>query len=133
MDVVIDSNVIFRMLISGGDIIKLFFDSRLRIFAPERLREEFLRNKKEIMEKSRLAEYEFEELASLLFENIIFVRIEEYKQYLPKAKKLLGKHEKDEDFIALCLMKSIKLWTYEELLKKMGFGISTKEIANRIH
>ena len=40
MDVVIDSNVIFRMLISGGEIIKLFFDSRLKIFAPERLRED---------------------------------------------------------------------------------------------
>lgn len=71
-------------------------------------------------------------MASILLGIIVFIPIESYKQCLPKAKQILGRHEKDEDFIALCLAKNIKLWTYEELLIKLGFGISTKEVAERI-
>ncbi len=132
MEVVIDSNVFFRTLISGGDIVNLFFDMRLKLFAPERLREEFLKNKGDILAKTRLSENEFQEMASILLGIIAFIPIEGYKQCLPKAKQILGRHEKDEDFIALCLAKNIKLWTYEELLIKLGFGISTKEVAERI-
>jgi hypothetical protein len=58
--------------------------------------------------------------------------LEEYKKYLPKAKQLLKRHEKDEDFIALCLLKCCKLWTYESRLFEIGFGISTKEISNKL-
>ncbi|MBU4352598.1 MAG: hypothetical protein KJ939_05990 [Nanoarchaeota archaeon] len=132
MEVVLDSNVLFRILISQGDILKLMFDIKLVIFAPARLKEEFLNNKEEILKKSGLSESKFNELASIMFDIIKLVSLNEYKQFLPKAKVLLGKHEKDEDFIALCLMKGIKLWTYEDLLFKIGFGISTKEISNRL-
>ena len=129
MEVVLDSNVLFKILISEGEIIKLIFDVRLVVFAPERLKQEFFSNKAEILGKSGLSEYEFDELASLIFDVIEFVPLDEYKQFLPKAKELLGEHEKDEDFIALCLMKGIKLWTYEDLLFRIGFGISTKEVS----
>lgn len=81
------------------------------------------------MRKSGLSEPKFNELASMVFDIIEFVPLEKYKPFIPKARELLGGHEKDEDFIALCLLKGIKLWTYEELLFKIGFGISTKEVS----
>ncbi|MCK4364637.1 MAG: PIN domain-containing protein [Thermoplasmatales archaeon] len=130
MEVVLDSNVLFRMLISRGDIIELVFNTNLKIYAPQRLWEEFRNNKKEILSKSNLSKKDFQVLSSLISNRITFVRLEEYKKYLPKAKKLLKRHEKDEDFIALCLLKCCKLWTYESRLFEIGFGISTKEISN---
>jgi len=132
MDVVIDANVLFRALISSGEIVKILFNSELKIFAPEVLGNEFLNNKNEILSKSKLSEIEFDALASLLLEKIIFVTLDEYKEFLPKARSLLGKHAKDEDFIAVCLMKKAKLWTYEKLLFEVGFGISTKEISEKL-
>ena len=132
MEVVIDSNVLFRMLISQGDILYLMFDTRLKIYAPQRLWEEFINHKEEILTKSSLFEENFQVLGSLLFERITFVQLEEYKKYLPKSMKLLGDHKKDEDFIALCLLKHCKLWTYETRLFKIGFGISTKEISHKL-
>ena len=72
MEVVIDSNVLFRTLISQGDITELIFNDALKIFAPEKLKEEFLNNKEEILEKSGLSNEEFNELFSLLFERITF-------------------------------------------------------------
>ncbi len=132
MEVVLDSNILFRTLISGGEIAKLFFNANLKIFAPEKLREEFLNNKGEISKKSKLSEEAFEKAVSVLFKTIKFVPKQKYSSFIPKAKQLLGEHEKDEDFIALCLSKNIKLWTYEELLFDIEFGISTKQISDKL-
>jgi predicted nucleic acid-binding protein len=121
------------MLISQGEIIDLFFNNILKIYAPQILWEEFCNHEKEILSKSNLAKKDFQILSSLLFNKITFVSLEEYKKYLPEAKKLLELHEKDEDFIAICLLKCCKLWTYEIRLFEIGFGISTKEISKEIN
>lgn len=129
MNIVIDSNVLFRILISGGEILKLLFDNRLKIFAPLKLKEEFNEHKDEILSKSKLSENKFNTFCTLVFKRITFVPLKEYISFIPKAKELLNKHSKDEDFIALCLFKNIKVWTYEKLLYDLGFGISTKQIS----
>ena len=51
---------------------------------------------------------------------------------LDNAKQLLDKHTKDEEFVALSKYKNIKIWTYEERLFDLGFGISTKEISDNL-
>ena len=120
------------MLISGGQIAQVLFSPRLVVFAPERLREEFDRHKEEIIQKSHLSYSDFDELSSLLFQRIIFISLEEYKDFLPQTKDILKDHIKDQEFIALCLAKRCKLWTYERLLCELGFGISTLEITRQI-
>lgn len=132
MEVAIDSNVLFRSLISQGEIIELFFNTNLKIYAPQTLWEEFCNHEKEMLSKSNLSKKDFHVLRSLLLSKITFLTLEKYKKYLPKAQQLLEKHEKDEDFIAICLMKGCKLWTYESRLFEIGFGISTKEISKKI-
>ena len=129
MEIILDSNVLFRTLISGGDILELFFKINLTIFAPEKLKEEFEMHEAELLRKSEMSEIEFEELANLIFGRINLVPRANFSSFLVPAKALLGNHEKDEDFVALALMKEVKVWTYEILLFKIGIGISTKEIA----
>ena len=130
MDVVIDANVLFRALISSGEIVKMLFNSELKIFAPEVLGNEFLNNKNEILSKSKLSEIEFDALASLLLEKIIFVPLDEYKEFLPKAKSLLGKHTKDFPYLALALKFNCPLWSEEKLLKRQSVVkiLNTKEL-----
>lgn len=132
MDVVLDSNVLFRILISPGDIIDLLFDSSLTVYAPEKLRQEFLRNKTEVLEKSRLSSSDMQTLSTALFEQIIFIPLKEYKTFLPAAKHLLGTHEKDEDFVALALLKHCKIWTYETRLFSLDIGITTKQLSTAL-
>ena len=129
MEIVLDSNVLFRTLISTGNILEILFNKDLMIIAPQKLKEEFLNNKKEILQKSRLTEAEFENLATALFKIITFIPIKEYAPYIEQATKLLKQHKKDEDFIALCIARKTKLWTYEKLLIDIGFGINTEELA----
>ncbi len=132
MEVVIDSNILFRTLISQGNILKLIFDENLTIFAPLKLREEFLKHKQEILDRSKLSEEEFDKLYSVISERINFIEIEKYKEYLPEAKELLKQHEKDEDFIALCILKNTKLWTHEDRIFDIGYAISTKDISTAL-
>ena len=132
MDVVIDSNILFRILISQGDILKLISDENLTIFAPSKLKEEFLKHKEEILSRSKLSEQEFDKLYSFISERINFIEIEQYKEYLPRAKGLLQKHEKDEDFIALCILKNAKLWTYESRIFDINYAISTKQLSEKL-
>mgnify|MGYP001604123723 FL=1 len=129
---IIDSNVLFRIIISGGKILKLLFDNKLRIFAPLKLKEELIKHKDEILLKSKLSENKFNAFSAFVLKRIIFVPLEEYSPLIPKARELLGKHSKDEDFIALCLFKNIKVWTYEKLLFDLGFGMSTKQISEAL-
>ena len=48
------------------------------------------------------------------------------------AKELLKTHEKDEDFIALCILKNAKLWTYEIRIFDINYGISTKQLSEKL-
>src|SRR3989338_2911895 len=132
MRAVLDSNVLFRTLISHGSVVTLVFNPKLELFAPERLKEEFARNREDILSKTRLSESEFEELAAFLFSQIAFIPLGAYRQFIPKAKSLLGSHQKDEDFVALCLLKGCKIWTYESLLFEREVGISTKQLAKAL-
>ena len=127
MEVVIDSNVLFSTLISKGNVVDILFDDNLGMFAPHKLKQEFIKHKSEIFEKSKLSNSEIEELSNILFNKIKFVSLESYKLCIPKAKELLGKHLKDEDFVALALSKNVKVLTHEDLLFKIGVGISIKQ------
>ena len=132
MEVVIDANILFRILISGGEIVTILRDPRLSLLAPEKIKEEFLSHKDEISAKSRSTKEEFDRLSSSLFSLIKLIPSEEYLSYLPKAKELLKEHTKDEDFVALSLAKDCKFWTYESLMFKLGIAISTKELSTAL-
>jgi len=132
MEVVLDANVLFKTLISSGEILEIIFNDKLQLLAPLKLKQEFLNNKQEILSKSKLSEEDFNLLSSLIFSKIKFIPLDKYKGSLSKAKQLLKEHTKDEDFIALCLSKEIPLWTYESGLFKTGFAISTKQLSEKL-
>ncbi len=120
MEVNLDTNIFFRALISHGIVVLLLFEVKLKVNAPERMREEFYVHKEEIMKKSQLSEEDFNAAAALLFEKLNFIPLEKYQQFLPEAKKLLGEHTKDAEFVALCLMNGAKLWTHEKRCLTLG-------------
>ena len=47
METAIDANVVFRILISQGEILSVVFNPSLLLIAPERLKEEFIKHKTE--------------------------------------------------------------------------------------
>ena len=132
MEVVLDANILFRTLISAGEIVDIFFDTRLEIIAPQNLLEEIKNNEKEILEKSKLFESEFKELFEAIKKLVLFIPKEEYDEKIQEARKILKINNKDEDFVALAIKRGIKIWTYEKRLFDLNIAISTKEVSEAI-
>ena len=76
LQAVIDSNIFFRTLIARGDILKLLFNTILKIFAPSKLKEEFSNNKEGVLSKSKLSEDKFDKLSSLILKRITFITLD---------------------------------------------------------
>jgi len=113
-----------------SQILRIIFNTLLKISAPMKLQEEFLHNKTELQQKSNLSFEDFERLSKLIFRYVTFVPDNKYRLHLPKALELLNGHTKDKDFVALSIHLNCKIWTYEDRLFKLGVAISTKEIAD---
>jgi mRNA-degrading endonuclease RelE of RelBE toxin-antitoxin system len=63
---------------------------------------------------------------------IVILKKKDKTTYEALQKKILQTHEKDEDFVALALLKQCKIWSYETRLLDLGFGILTKQISNEL-
>mgnify|MGYP006307761007 CR=1 FL=1 len=132
MEIVIDSNVVFRILLSKGEVLRLLFDNKLEPLAPEHLKREFARNRDELAARSRLDSKEFDELRDIVYKRIEFIPKRDYEGFISETEKVLGEHSKDEDFIALCIMRGLKLWTYEKRLLRTDYGISTEKLTEML-
>ena len=132
MEVIIDSNFLFRVLISGGCINDIIFSPKISLFTPNKLFEEFSRHKEELIRKSRLSEPDFDFVSSVVLARISIVPELDYAPYLPRAKELLKGHDKDEAFVAAALFKGCKIWAYEARLFEIGLAVSTKEISSKL-
>lgn len=117
MQIIIDSNVIIAMLIAPGKPIDLFFDTKLSIYAPQLLFEELKNHKKEILEKSRLSEEEFEWLYIILKYNITVIPEEDFLKYREKAEEICP-DKKDIVYFALALHLQCPVWSNEKALKQ---------------
>lgn len=117
MQVIIDANVIFAMLIKPNKPVDLFFDHRLSIYAPQLLFEELENNKEEIIQKSKLTLDQFEWLYLILKHNINVIAEDEFLYCREQAENICP-DEKDIVYFALALHLEAALWTNEKKLKE---------------
>ena len=121
MLVVVDANIIFSALI-GGRLTDLFLSSKLDLVAPELIFVEINKHKRELKEKSKLSDEDFEILFALLRRRIKVISMDEFIHLFSKAEEILGEHYKDAPYVALALKLKCSFWTYEKRFFK------TKEI-----
>jgi predicted nucleic acid-binding protein len=130
MDLVIDANIVFSALInSSGSSCDLLFSDRLNLSAPEFLKEEIEKHKKEILMKTGLDEKELDIALSLLFTKIKLVPFSEFKQHSQKAKSICPDPD-DTEYFALAMALKCPVWSNEKRLKlqEMISVINTAEM-----
>jgi len=77
MDVVVDANVIFAVLIKDSLSYHLLFSGRFHLFTPEYIFTEFEKDKEEILEKKKRTTEDFFRLLEILKRRITLVPLEE--------------------------------------------------------
>lgn len=134
MLVVVDANVLCSGLLARGRTIDLLFSDKIEPIAPELLFTEFEAHRIELDIKSKLSAEEFNILFALLKEKIKIVPLEDFKDKLFDANKLLAPHTKDTEYVALAMKFKCPLWSKEKRLKGLAAieVLDADEVAKRL-
>ena len=119
MDLVLDANILFAVLIKDSLSAELLFHEDLHLFAPEFLLEEFYKHKQEILNKTKRTERHFEEIFNVLKEIITLTPQEEFQEKINETKKI-SPDQNDVAYIALALKLKIPIWSNDKDLKKQN-------------
>ena len=118
--IVVDSNIIFSLIIRGKDsaYLDIFSKENLEAYAPEEIIHEFRKHRKTLKNKSE----EFVEGIFLAFSIIRIMPREFYLDTFEKAFTICREFdEKDSPFIGLALKLNIPIWTNDKgILQNKG-------------
>ncbi len=131
MDLVIDANILFSILIKTGKTEELFFEENLHLFAPEFLFEEFEKYKELILVKTERTKEVFSRLITIIKKRINTIPNEVTDYFLSEAKKV-SPDPKDVDYFAIALKMECPLWSNDKTLKlkqKIVKIYSTEDLA----
>jgi len=117
MDVVIDANILFSILIKHSKTEELLFQEDLHIFAPEFLFEEFEKYKELIIKKTDKTSDEFEHFLKIIRKRIVIIPNEESSIFLAEANRI-SPDKKDVDYFALALKLKCNIWSNDKRLKE---------------
>ncbi len=129
MDVVIDANILFAILIRHGNTEDLLFNEDLHVFAPEFLFDEFVKYRDYILKKTDKSKEEFEQFFTIIKKKITTIPNEDTEKYLEHAKNI-SPDIKDADYFALALKLNCHIWSNDKKLKdqKVVKIFSTEEL-----
>ena len=117
MDLVIDANVLFSVLIKRGRTEELLFNEDIHIFAPEFIFEEFNKYTELILKKTERSKEELNALLDIIKKRIKTIPNEETAKFIQKAKKICP-DPSDVEYFALALKLKCALWSQDKALKQ---------------
>ena len=124
MFIVVDTNIIYSVLLSKGEKFSVFFlNSILNKFqfaAPEFIFFEIGKHFEDIIGRSKLTKEELSEVFSFLKSQIEIVPFSDFNSYASEAEKL-SPHEKDVQYFALSLaLNKAPIWSDEKAFLKQN-------------
>jgi|SRR3989344_436160 len=123
MYVVVDVNVVLSSLLFKGNSFSIFslnsLSNKFDFIAPEFLSIELNKHKKEIMERTKMPEKEFEENFDFILSQINLIPDSDFNDKIIDAKKILGIHEKDVPYLALSLKLNCTIFSGDKKFKEL--------------
>ena len=132
MDLVVDANVLFSILIKSGKTEEIMLETELHLFCPEFIFEEFEKYKDEILEKTKRTEKEYKDVFEIIKVKIKTIPNEETEKYMDEARRI-SPDKKDVDYFALALKMKCAIWSNDKpITNKQNEVIvyNTEELVN---
>ena len=129
MKIVIDTNILFSFFWKESITRKLIINLNNTLLTPKKAKDELIKYSKEIIQKLKINQKEFNCLLEELENTIIFIGEGEYAEIIETIKdKVLDKG--DYDFVALAYKNNYIIWSNDKILKSQGLVkvITTKEL-----
>lgn len=133
MRLVVDTNILFSLFNEKSKARELSTLSSLVLYSPEFALVEIDKHKGEILKRFALSDMQFSLILKLLQTVVNFVKSEEYRQFLPKAKKVSPDPD-DVDFFALSFKLECDIWSNDAKLKEQRLVkiFSTKDLIEKL-
>ena len=110
MKLILDNNIFFSLMKPDSTASKLLYDFNFELVAPDFIKHEFDKYKKEILKKSRLSKKDFDERLKFFKSRINFIEFESYKKFLKKSFSLIS-DKKDSPYLAVALLLKCPIWS----------------------
>ena len=117
MDLVVDANVLFAVLIKDSFSYHLLFSGKFYLYTPEYIFTEFEKHKQEILSKTERTPEEFFQLLDILKRRIVLIPLEELITSVDEADKLTPDPD-DMAYFALALKMNCAIWSNDKKLKE---------------
>ncbi len=129
MKIVVDTNILFSFFWKESITRKLIMNLQDSLIAPEKAREELKKYSKEIIQKIKIDDKEFNNLLMELEKTIEFIEKKEYADMIENVKNTALDKE-DYEFLALSYKNKCILWTNDIKLKNQQLVkvITTREL-----
>ncbi|RLF92059.1 hypothetical protein DRN82_00810 [Thermococci archaeon] len=124
MNVVVDSNILFSIIVSGrkSKAFRLLEEHEITLFAPEEIIFEFRRHTCKLKKFAK----DFEYRTFLAFSLVQILPLEFYSDKIKEAYEVASKFdEKDTPFIALAMKLNVPIWTGDR--KMLLASLSSKK------
>ena len=119
MQLVVDANILFAVIIGRDKTLRLFFSDKIELLAPEFLFEEMENNKSKISKLSGLFISEIETLLSKIKSKVHIVYPDEVKSFISEAERICP-DSKDLAYFTVALAFKAAIWSREKSFKKQN-------------
>lgn len=117
MDIVIDANIVFAMLIRSGITERILLSDKIHCYAPEYLFLEVAEHKEYILKLTKRSNEDFQRFMDVLQRKIELIPVSEFDQYISEAESLLPDKD-DAAYLAVCLATKMPLWSNDDHFAK---------------
>ncbi len=117
MDLVVDANIIFAVLLKDSFSYPLLFSGEFHLYTPEYIFAEFEKHKEEILNKTERTTEDFFRLLEVLKRRIILVPLEELADHVEEAERITP-DPADMAYFALALKLRCSIWSNDKKLKQ---------------
>jgi len=132
MNIIIDSNVLFSALIKNSVTRKVLLEYEDFFLFPSYILIELRKHKKEVLNKSRMTEKDFDKLLQLILSRVLMVQTGDLLTYRKKALEIVKDIDINDVLFVACALahKNSVIWSDDKALKtqKKVKVINTKEI-----
>ena len=111
MELVVDTSIVVAALLRSGTTRSLLFNPQFKLFSPERVETEIVKNKEKFKQLGNFTEEQFFEAVAIVMKQMEITAFEDYKILEKEARIVCKRDESDWPFVALALKLDLPIWS----------------------
>ncbi len=119
MNLVIDANILFSLVISKSKVEDVFVHQDIILYSPEFIKVEIEKHIKIILNKTHRSEIELSEILDILNRRIRLVPYADFAEFYEEAQ-ILSPDKNDAAYLALALKLKCAIWSNDKKLKEQN-------------